>query len=169
MSECDIEYVQNCVQTVQRGCNAETEGGIVREILRYIPHEEPKRREGFSRMLECARGTQNAPTRESEPIELSESSPREDGFVSMFTASQKRSIDEFPQICTKQCPHTQCSSWGTSAMENQLCRNKVPTNEQIKHSQTRAIDPNTKLKNDHVIPNRPNFCKPKNLNGIDEE
>jgi cell fate (sporulation/competence/biofilm development) regulator YmcA (YheA/YmcA/DUF963 family) len=74
-------------------------------------------------------------------------------------------------------------------MENQPCRNRVPTNEQFKHAQTRTID-NDKLnnllarletlekevvnvenvpKNEHIFANRPNLCKPKNPDGVDEE
>lgn len=36
----------------------------------------------------------------------------------------------FPLICNKQCPHVQCSSWGTLEMEGKPCRNRVETNEQ---------------------------------------
>jgi len=149
--------------------------------------QPPQHREGFIGMLECAHGVENNPTQESESVELSQ--PTEDGFTSMLTASQNRSLDEFPQICTKQCPHTQCSSWGNPPMENQLCRNIVLTTEQMKHAQTRTID-NDKLnnllarletlekevvnaenspKNEHIFPNRPNLCKTKNPNGLDEE
>jgi len=37
----------------------------------------------------------------------------------------------YPLICSKQCPHTQCSSWGTQEMEGKPCRNRVPTNEEV--------------------------------------
>ena len=37
----------------------------------------------------------------------------------------------FPEICTKECPHTQCSSWGIPEMQGKPCRNKTLTNEQI--------------------------------------
>jgi len=52
LNEDDGKYIESCMNTVQRGCNTETQEGLVKEILRYIPHEEinfaTAMRRGFS-------------------------------------------------------------------------------------------------------------------------
>jgi hypothetical protein len=49
---------------------------------------------------------------------------------------------EYPAICSKECPYVQCSSWGTPEMEGKPCRNRVPTNEELKHPQPETIQRN---------------------------
>jgi hypothetical protein len=172
LGEDALKYIENAYGFITRAIqnnHPEDAEVILRDISglreRAIP-EPTQRASGFAHMLECAHGA----TQEPDPVERSQP------------------INEFPEFCTKQCPHTQCSSWGTSAMENQPCRNRVPTNEQFKHAQTRTID-NDKLKNllarleivetelrnaenvpknEHIFPDRPNLCRPKNPNGLEE-
>ena len=55
LNEDDNKYIESCVKTIQRGCDAETEDVLVKEVLRYIPHQESQHREGFANMLEAAR------------------------------------------------------------------------------------------------------------------
>ena len=42
-----------------------------------------------------------------------------------------RKVPEFPLICDKNCPFTQCSSWGVEEMQGQPCRNRTKTNDEI--------------------------------------
>lgn len=64
------------------------------------------------------------------------------------------SPESFPEICTTDCPHHQCSSWGTVEMQGKPCRNRVPKNppstlpqitrgieEQIEEAVKRAFKP----------------------------
>ena len=64
LNEDDNKYIESCVKTIQRGCDAETEEGLVREVLRYISHEEPQRQTGFLAMCEATR-----PARTSETVQ----------------------------------------------------------------------------------------------------
>jgi len=61
---------------------------------------------------------------------------------------------EYPQTCTKECPHTQCSSYGTPEMEGKVCRNRVKTNQQIldetQNSVTQAVERAFKPLNDRL-------------------
>jgi hypothetical protein len=36
----------------------------------------------------------------------------------------------YPDVCSKECPFTQCSSWGVPEMQGQPCRNRIKTNEE---------------------------------------
>jgi len=47
-------------------------------------------------------------------------------------------IYDYPEICSKDCKHVQCSSWGTLEAIGKPCRNRTPTNEQWKESQENA-------------------------------
>jgi len=40
--------------------------------------------------------------------------------------------ERYPEICDKNCPHTQCSSWGNPNAMGKPCRNIVPKTEEIK-------------------------------------
>jgi hypothetical protein len=106
-----------------------------------------------------------------------------------------RAIDEsqFPDFCDPmKCPSNYARHCSANQPSNygKRCVYKTLTTEQLKtHSETRQID-NDKLnnllarletlekevvnaenspKNDHIFPNRPNLCKTKNPNGLDEE
>jgi len=105
-----------------------------------------------------------------------------------------RAIDEtqFPDFCNPmKCPPDYARHCSANRPENygKRCVYKTLTTEQVKtHSETRQID-NDKLnnllarletlekevvnaenspKNEHIFPNRPNLCKTKNPNGLDE-
>jgi hypothetical protein len=177
LNEDDAIYVQNCARMAQSECPEETREVMVQEVLRYIPPKEPEHQEGFANMVECAFGNQNGQPKntESEP-------------------TLTRAIDEsqFPALCNPMlCPpnYSRHCEANTPAHFGQPCIYRTPTNEELKHSETRAID-NDKLNNllarletlekevvnaensaeiTHVIPNRPNLCRPKNPNGLDEE
>jgi len=66
---------------------------------------------------------------------------------------------EYPEICDKRCPHVQCSSWGTPEMEGKPCRNRVPTNEEIKHPQPEIIMRNTEAEDQAVLQSIPRNSK----------
>jgi len=135
---------------------------------------ESSHQEGFANMVECAFGQPE--NRESEP-------------------TLTRAIDEtqFPDFCDPmKCPSNYARHCSANRPENygKRCVYKTFTTEQVKtHTETRQID-NDKLnnllarleivetelrnaenvpKNEHIFPNRPNLCKPKNPDGLDEE
>jgi hypothetical protein len=70
-----------------------------------------------------------------------------------------KTIQEYPAICTKQCPNAQCSSWGTITMEGKPCRNRVPTNEEIKHPQPEIIMRNTEAEDKAILQSIPRNSK----------
>jgi hypothetical protein len=198
LSQDDLIYIQNCARMAQNECPEETRNALAQEVLRYIPHEEPQRESGFSYMAKCARGIQNAPPQEPEPETRSTegfqgmltaiSRTEQTDNVTLT-----RAIDEsqFPDFCNPmKCPPDYARHCSANRPENygKRCVYKTLTTEEMKHPETRAID-NNKLKNlldrleivekelrnaenspknEHIIPSRPNFCKPKNPNGEEE-
>jgi len=50
--------------------------------------------------------------------------------LSHVTRNVEFTRPNYPEICNKDCPHTQCSSWGIASMQGKPCRNITPTNEQ---------------------------------------
>lgn len=140
LNEDDAIYVQNCVNRIQNGSNEE---GLVSEVLRYLPPQEPERKEGFLAMLEASHP--NNPTRETiqpEPEERASS-----GFSAMLSASSKgverqseqpqlmrrqMSFDyenQLPLICTESCPiKRHCGSFPSN--EGSVC---VKQTEQYKN------------------------------------
>lgn len=122
-------------------------------VLRGTPQIQ-QRQEGFIGMLECARGISTTSPRESTPL--------------------TRAIDEteFPNVCDGQsCPPNYQRHCSANRYENygKRCIYKTLTNEEVKHPETqqRSVESATKLT--PLIPNKPNFFKPKNLNECDEE
>ena len=204
LNEDDKIYVENVTRMAQNESSEETRENLVREVLRFIPREESEptqRPEGFSYMAKCARGVQNTPTQEPDPVERAQPNR---GFTGMIESAFSheptertvtRAVDPslFPDICDgKSCPSEYQRHCSANRVEHygERCVYKTLTTEELKtHSETRAID-NNKLKNlldrleivekelrnaenspknDHILPNRPNFCKPKSLDGVDEE
>jgi hypothetical protein len=123
LNEDDKIYVQNVTRMAQGECNEETRESLVREVLRYIPHQE--RREGFLAQLEASCGIPTAPTEKLEPE--SETRPRTEfqrmiqeargtnkqphtvipNTTTRVTGITLRQIDEaqFPELCDPQrCP-----------------------------------------------------------------
>lgn len=156
-----IEVFRELKQKFEKECPA-----IVRQLgrRRTSTQPQPKKPQGFGRgfrgMIDAAFETEN----------LSNQTPQKTrgfgrGFIGMIEEAFKEverqakapvviakiphgtivdPLYGFPLICTKECSHTQCSSWGTNEMEGKLCRNRVPTNEEIsrrhvKTSQIRTI------------------------------
>ena len=88
------------------------------EPQQQIETPTPKR-EGFMAMVEQAfKGVE----RQAKPI-VTATHP---------TGTIIDPLTGFPLICSKECPHTQCSSWGTQEAIDKPCRNRVETNEQWK-------------------------------------
>jgi len=106
-----------------------------------------------------------------------------------------RAIDEslFPTLCDGQsCPKEYQKHCSANRIENigKKCIYKTLTNEELKHPETQqriarsATLPEmldrletletevwkaeNSAKNNHIIPNRPNFCKPKSVDGVEE-
>jgi hypothetical protein len=148
LNEDDNKYIENCVNKIQRGVDPETEEGLVKEVLRYIPPQEPQRREGFLAQLEASRGVQNTPTSENaEP----EPRPKSE-FIRMLEASSKsttkreqpilktatmtgvlRQVDEsqFPDLCNPMsCPDDFARHCGANREDHygQPCIYKTPKN-----------------------------------------
>jgi len=100
---------------------------------------------GFMAMVEQATGSHEPQQQIETPT------PKREGFMAMAQEAFKHVerqaspiiesthptgtiIDPttgFPLICNKECPHTQCSSWGTLEMEGEPCRNRTKTNDEI--------------------------------------
>jgi hypothetical protein len=122
LSEDDGKYVANCMRMLQNGSQSEDKESLVKEVLRYIPHQEPETRAtGFMAMLEAALPSNPTATAEPEP-ETRETS----GFFRMLEAASGkgsnereaipntvrmtgmlRMVDEsqFPQFCDpEKCP-----------------------------------------------------------------
>jgi hypothetical protein len=128
LNEDDNKYIENCVNTVQRGCDAGTEREIVREVLRYL--EPTQRPEGISYMLRCARGVQNAPTQESESVEQ----PHETG-LSYPTLTRAIDPSQFPDVCDgTSCPKEYQRHCSANRPENygRKCIYHVLTNEEMR-------------------------------------
>jgi len=196
----DNKYIENCVNTIQRGCDEETRESLVSEVLRYLPPKEPERKEGFIGMVEASRRFSNTPTEETEPIERA----HDTGFLGMLDAltskteshpTLTRAIDEsqFPPLCNPMsCPPDYARHCSANRPENygRPCIYKTLTNEEIKHPETQqriaksatlpelldrletlekaVLDAENSATNEHIIQNRPNFCKTKNPNGVDD-
>jgi len=67
--------------------------------------------------------------------------------------------EEYPEICDKTCPRTQCSSWGNPNAMGKPCRNIVPTTEQIKSEYIKPKNPNEELLRT-LDPNEPDYHSP---------
>jgi hypothetical protein len=138
LNEDDNKYIENCVTTIQRGCDAETEEGLVKEILRYVPHQEPQPKSGFLAMLEATHPSN--PSTETAQLETEECASS--GFSAMLRAScegkktdvVKRQMsfnyeNQLPLICTESCPiKRHCSSFPSN--EGSVC---VKQTEQYKN------------------------------------
>jgi len=99
LNEDDNKYIENCVNTIQRGCDEETRESLVSEVLRYLPPKESERKEGFSAMLEASRGVQDNPTATAESEEVTHPNSE---FIRMLEASGKGSTTrEQPRTTTQ--------------------------------------------------------------------
>jgi hypothetical protein len=51
----------------------------------------------------------------------------------LITRNVEYITETYPEICSLECPHYQCSSYG-SAQVGKPCRNRTPTNEELKNN-----------------------------------
>jgi hypothetical protein len=155
--------------------------------------ESTQRPSGISYMVQCALGGSSKPNSEHPQEERASS-----GFQAMLTASSRtehprnvtltRAIDEsqFPTLCNPMlCPPNYARHCSANTPEHfgEPCIYHTPTNEQIKHPEpeqratlpelletleTEVWKAENSAKNEHIIPNKPNFFKPKNPDGSEE-
>jgi len=139
--------------------------------------------EGILAMIEASRGLLSTSSRQPEPDPVE--CGHENGFAGMIDALRSktqsnpnltRAIDEtqFPNFCDPmKCPPNFSRHCSANRPENygRPCIYQTSTNEKINRPETqqRIAKSTTLLKIVHVIPNRPNFCKTKNPNGLDEQ
>jgi phage head maturation protease len=142
------------VSVVDTPSHADAAAYAVSRIIHDVTTEEPQHREGLIGMIEAAFKSQSIERPTSESL--------------------TRAIDEFqfPNLCDPElCPPDYARHCRANRPENygKPCIYRTPTNEQLKHSETqqRSVESATKLT--PLIPNKPNFFKPKNLNECDEE
>jgi hypothetical protein len=127
LNEDNKIYVQNTTRMAQSNdISTETRESLVREVLRFIPREESKRKEGLIGMIEESRGF-------SSTSERTEPEPEEERITSVFQAmlNAQRSTEpsrpsvverqfdfetQLPFICTESCPiKRHCGSFPSNA------------------------------------------------------
>lgn len=147
LRECDIAYLRNApnfiIRSLQNGHLQQAEA-VLKDIERYVNHpNNKKQKESKCQYRAMVLGFQN---------------------INGNVADVRRLIgNNFPETCTQECPHTQCSSWGIPEMQGKPCRNHVQTNQELEKASNpneeilRSLEPNLKAQMFLKEPNKTLF------------
>jgi hypothetical protein len=91
LNEDDKIYVQNVTRMAQNEPSEETREALVKEVLRFIPHEEPEEVDFASAMVRGFSNIQGAVSPMANP-----------------NLEEQARNQIFPEICTDTCEHRTC-------------------------------------------------------------
>ena len=142
-------YIENAVNRLPNFKPQEQEV-IIRDVQRYLHFDDedfPTQTETFAALeqrLSIIETKVSADKRTTQPTKrvvhkLTRSfDPNDDRET--IELKPIEGTENYPEICTKDCPHTQCSSWGVPSMQGQPCRNRVAPNRSLMTE--RSLNPN---------------------------
>ena len=160
-SSDNIAYVKNAHKLIIRSIEAgdiETAQTLLNDVKRLLRKEESRATISSFRVFDQSRLPETCSAKCSyincpwhtvqEGEKCRQKLPPMNRSIS-FQRAWKPDHPRFPNVCSKACPHTQCSSWGTPETVGKPCRNRVKTNEELYGTNSaitkyRTLDPNSR-------------------------